>query len=192
MHRTVEVRPEFTNNFVASQIGYDCEYYIFASLLENKDKKYSKLTICGIASKDDIKNKGRYYPKGTVRKMTNGVEFPLRFSMYEIDMDKITDVKDYEDLKKKIKKDAFNKEIGGEIKYQKINEYGEGMTLEEEKYLSKNHPYLSQLVNAYKTIYKEENDIAKIVRILANDKTKENEAKEWLIEKIRNTSIKIE
>jgi hypothetical protein len=81
MGRTVDPRPEYTNNLMASQMSYDTDAYIFCSY----NKKSRNLTVCGWLPKSEIRNVGRHYEKGAVRTRADKTTFVTKADMYEID-----------------------------------------------------------------------------------------------------------
>lgn len=80
MGRTVDIKNHYVHNFVAYQLSFDCEYYIFLSY----NYVNNKLTICGVASKKHFLEKAILYKLGEVRTRDNGTTFKTRSPMYEI------------------------------------------------------------------------------------------------------------
>lgn len=80
MGRTVEPKEEFVNNLMAVQINYKATHYIFCSL----NKKTRVLTVCGWATKQEIKEKGELFIEGMPRKRSDGTSFIAKASLYEI------------------------------------------------------------------------------------------------------------
>lgn len=80
MGRSVEPKPEFVNNLMGVQFHFKATHYIFCSL----NKKTRVLTVCGWASKQDIKDKAEFYTEGMSRKRSDGTSFVTKASLYEI------------------------------------------------------------------------------------------------------------
>jgi len=80
MGRSVDPEPEFVNNVMAIQMDYKSTHFIFCSL----NKKTRVLTICGWATKEDVKQKGEFYAQGMPRKRSDGTSLICKASLYEI------------------------------------------------------------------------------------------------------------
>jgi hypothetical protein len=80
MGRTVDVRPNFVNNFIALQEKFDCDIYIFNSINKNKNQ----LTVCGFLNKKELKEKAILYKKGAIRTRDNGTTFKMKSDTYEV------------------------------------------------------------------------------------------------------------
>tara|TARA_Y100000385_G_C13097926_1_gene642567 strand:+ start:2375 stop:2908 length:534 start_codon:yes stop_codon:yes gene_type:complete len=91
MGRNVDVKDYFVNNFVAHQIKYDCDIYIFCSL----NKRKNELTICGHVGKKELLNVATLVKKGSKRYRKDGSTFKSTTAMFEI---KNTDLKNIENL----------------------------------------------------------------------------------------------
>jgi hypothetical protein len=99
MGRKSNVKPYFTNNFVAFQDKFHPDAYIFCSY----HKTLEEITICGWVSKEQFHEKRKFYPKGSIRTRGDGTEFTSGSDLYEIDMMDINDVFNFYDLKNQIK-----------------------------------------------------------------------------------------
>lgn len=99
MGRKTNVKPYYTNNFVALQDKFNPDAYIFCSY----HKTLEEITICGWVSKEQFHLKRKHYPKGTKRTRSDGTEFESGSDLYEIDMIDINDVSDFNDLKTQLK-----------------------------------------------------------------------------------------
>lgn len=80
MTRKVPVRDFYVHNFVGYQKNYDVDYYVFASY--NTTNKV--LTICGYIGKEDFFKRASYFPKGSLRKRSDGTSFRTFAPLYEI------------------------------------------------------------------------------------------------------------
>ena len=94
MGRTVDVRPDFVNNFIALQLRFNTDLYIFCSL----NKRNYELTVCGWIPKSEFLEKAHLYPRGTVRTRTDGSTFRTFADLYEIGNRDLYNVDSFEDL----------------------------------------------------------------------------------------------
>lgn len=95
MGRTTDVRKNYTNNFLKLQDYFDTNIYIFCSF--HKVKK--ELTVCGWITKQELANKRKFFPKGTIRTRTDGTTFSTFSDLFEIDIVDLNDVSSLDDLK---------------------------------------------------------------------------------------------
>ena len=94
MGRTVDVRLGFVNNFIALQMGFNTDLYIFCSL----NKRNYELTVCGWIPKSEFLKKAKLYPQGTIRTRTDGSTFRTFADLYEIGNEDLIDVSSFEEL----------------------------------------------------------------------------------------------
>jgi len=94
MGRTVDVRPNFVNNFIALQLRFNTDLYIFCSL----NKRTFELTVCGWIPKTEFLQKAELYPRGTIRTRTDGSTFRTFADLYEIGNGDLYDVNSFEEL----------------------------------------------------------------------------------------------
>lgn len=94
MGRTVDVRPNFVNNFIALQLRFNTDLYIFCSL----NKRNNELTVCGWIPKSEFLKKASLYPKGTIRTRTDGTSFRTFADLYEIENHDLIDVNSFNEL----------------------------------------------------------------------------------------------
>ncbi len=80
MTRTVPMRQYFVHNFVGYQKPYQVDYYVFASF----NKKTRILTICGYVGKDEFFQLADFFPKGSLRKRSDGTFLRTFAPLYEI------------------------------------------------------------------------------------------------------------
>ncbi|MDR9756203.1 MAG: hypothetical protein GX188_06475 [Syntrophomonadaceae bacterium] len=80
MTRKVPVKDFYVHNFVGYQKKYDVDYYVFASY--NTTNRV--LTICGYISKEEFFEKADFFPKGSLRKRSDGTSFHTFAPLYEI------------------------------------------------------------------------------------------------------------
>ena len=104
MGRTVDVRPDFVNNFISLQLRFNTDLYIFCSL----NKRNNELTICGWIPKSEFLQKANLYPEGTIRTRTDGSTFKTFADLYEIKNRDLYDVNSFEELTKSIE-DHYHK-----------------------------------------------------------------------------------
>lgn len=100
MGRTTDVRDYYVNNFLAIQLKYNTDVYIFCSL----NKKNYELTICGWITKTKFKEKALFYKKDTIRTRSDGTTFKTFHDLYELNNSDLNDVESIEDLKSKLDK----------------------------------------------------------------------------------------
>ncbi len=81
MGRNVPVKYEYTNNFIASQDGYNTDIYIFCSI----NKKESILTMCGWVTKKQFISRRIFHKKGSLRFRKDGTFIKVKSDLYEID-----------------------------------------------------------------------------------------------------------
>ena len=80
MGRTVDPTKDYVSNFMELQLKHKANYLLFTSL----NKKTKILTVCGYISKKDFLCLAKLYPKGSVRRRSNGTEFKTFSGLYEI------------------------------------------------------------------------------------------------------------
>lgn len=80
MGRNVDVKDYFVNNFVAHQLKFNCDIYIFCSL----NKLKNELTICGYLTKKELLQKSIYRKKGETMTRSNGTSFALKTDNFQI------------------------------------------------------------------------------------------------------------
>ena len=105
MGRTTDVRPNFVNNFIALQMKFQTDLYIFCSL----NKVTEELTICGWIPKSEFVQKANFYPEGTIRRRTDGTTFKTFADLYEIQNTELYDVSSIQDMFNKIH-DYYNQD----------------------------------------------------------------------------------
>ena len=98
MGRTTDVRPDFVNNFIALQMRFQTDLYIFCSL----NKITEELTICGWIPKSEFIHKANFFPQGSIRKRTDGTTFKTFADLYEIQNTELYDVSSIQDMFNKI------------------------------------------------------------------------------------------
>lgn len=98
MGRTVDVRPNFVNNFIGLQLKFNTDLFIFCSL----NKKNYELTVCGWIPKSLFLEEASFYPKGSIRTRTDGTSFRTFADLYEIENTKLINVNSFEELEKSI------------------------------------------------------------------------------------------
>jgi len=99
MGRTVDPTPSYVNNFMELQLNHKADNFIFTSY----NKKTKELTVCGFISKKNFLSLSKYYPKGSVRKRSNGTEFKTFSGLYEIQNKYLTTTNSPYELVKQIK-----------------------------------------------------------------------------------------
>lgn len=80
MTRSVPMREYFVHNFIGYQKQYDVAYYIFASY----NKVSNTLTLCGYIDKQHFFKRAAFFPKGSIRKRSDGTCFKTFAPLYEI------------------------------------------------------------------------------------------------------------
>lgn len=105
MGRTTDVRSDYVNNFIALQLKFTTDIFIFCSF--HKLKK--EITVCGWIPKADFLQKASFYPKGTTRTRSDGSSFNTFADLYEIRNDMLNDVASSESLKQQIEQWCKNK-----------------------------------------------------------------------------------
>ena len=88
MGRTTDVRTDFVNNFLAAQLSFAVDALLFCSL----HKTRNELTICGWIPKAKFIERARLFPKGSIRKRSDGSEFATFADLYEIGCGDLSDV----------------------------------------------------------------------------------------------------
>lgn len=94
MGRTTAVRDYYVNNFIGLQMYFNTDVYIFCSY----NKLSQVLTICGWITKEDLKEKASFFPKGTIRERSDGTTFTTIADLYEIPNKDLNDVNSLEGL----------------------------------------------------------------------------------------------
>ena len=94
MERKGNVRPSYVNNLLECQMIYNCDIILFTSV--NSLEK--TIEICGWIYKDEIKDVGNYYEKGSIRNRLDGSSFELQANLYEIPMVRLKDVYDLKNM----------------------------------------------------------------------------------------------
>lgn len=98
MGRTTYARKNYTNNFLKLQDYFKTDIYFFCSYHKLKNE----LTVCGWITKDDFKNKRRFYPKGSIRTRFDNTTFTTFADLYEIDNYQLNNVNSINDLKSQL------------------------------------------------------------------------------------------
>lgn len=98
MGRTVDVRPDFVNNFIGLQMKFDTDLFIFCSL----NKRKNELTVCGWIPKPEFLEKADFFKRGSLRTRTDGTSFRTFADLYEIKNSDLIDVSSVEELKQSI------------------------------------------------------------------------------------------
>lgn len=80
MGRNIDPKPHYVNNLIASQLNYDCDYYLFCSL----NKRTSVLTICGYIPTDLFKKIAYFTPKGKKVVRDDGTTFKMKADNWTI------------------------------------------------------------------------------------------------------------
>ena len=80
MGRTVPPQLNYVNNFMASQMKFSVDGYVFASF----NKTNNKLSICGWIPKEEFMQRADFYAKGTNRTRDDNTGFFVKADMYEI------------------------------------------------------------------------------------------------------------
>jgi len=88
MGRTVDPKPHYINNFVRLQDKLDADLFVFCSI----NKTTNSFWICGMIAKHDLLKSGSYFPKGSVRKRSDGTEFTCMAPLYEIRNDYLVEI----------------------------------------------------------------------------------------------------
>ena len=78
--RTVNFQGTFVHNLSAFQINYKADGYIFVSY----NKSNGEYSICGVISKEDLKNKSVFYKKGDPRQRRDGTVMFAQCDYYEL------------------------------------------------------------------------------------------------------------
>lgn len=94
MGRTTDVRTYYVNNFLALQIKFNTDLYIFCSL----NKVNNELTVCGWLPKIEFKQKAKFYPQGTYRTRSDGSKFRTFADLYEIPNSELNNVDSFDEL----------------------------------------------------------------------------------------------
>ena len=80
MGRTVPPKAHYINNFMASQMKFNVDGYVFASF----NKSNSRLSICGWMPKELFIQRADFYKQGTIRNRDDKTGFMVKADMYEI------------------------------------------------------------------------------------------------------------
>lgn len=94
MTRKVPVKDFYVHNFIGYQKNYDVDYYVFTSY--NTTSRV--LTICGYIGKEDFFEKASFFPKGSLRKRSDGTSFRTFAPLYEIEQADLMNVNDITSL----------------------------------------------------------------------------------------------
>ena len=76
----VDPKPHYVNNLIASQLNYDCDYYLFCSL----NKRTSVLTVCGYIPTDLFKKVAYFTPEGKKVVRDDGTTFKMKTDNWTI------------------------------------------------------------------------------------------------------------
>ena len=107
MGRTVTPRLNFVNNLTRSQVKFNVDAYLFASVNRNENK----LTVCGWLPKALFLERASLFIKGVDRKREDGSVFKTKSDMYEItNSDLFYEATSWEKLFTSIKHFAENRE----------------------------------------------------------------------------------
>ena len=88
MGRNVDSKVYYANNFVASQMNFECDILVFCSI----NKKTSRFQMCGFLPKSEFLKKAVRYDKGAIRKRDDGTELKLGADMFEIGNNHLIDI----------------------------------------------------------------------------------------------------
>jgi hypothetical protein len=94
MGRKTNVRPYYTNYFLALQDKFNTYIYVFCSL----NKTNQELTVCGWITKKEFKNKRNFFKKGSIRTRSDGSTFKTFADLFEIDMKVLKTTENEDDL----------------------------------------------------------------------------------------------
>ena len=103
MGRNCDPRPEFVNNVIGLQTHFDVDAYIFCSL----NREDVSLTICGWILKREFLKRATFTPKDGYRQRSDGTKFKTKADLYEIENNRLNDVKSIFDLKAQLKQARF-------------------------------------------------------------------------------------
>ena len=105
MGRTTDVRSNYVNNFIALQLKFSTDIFIFCSYHKLKQE----ITVCGWIPKAEFLKKASFYPKGSTRTRFDGSTFQTFADLYEIKNELLNDVNSSTDLKEEIQQWCRNK-----------------------------------------------------------------------------------
>lgn len=94
MGRTTDPKPHYVNNFIGSQLKYDCDYYLFCSL----NKRTSVLTVCGYIGAASFKKRAYFTPKGEKVTRDDGTTFKAKTDTWMIRNDELLEVFALQDI----------------------------------------------------------------------------------------------
>ena len=94
MTRSVPMREYFVHNFVGYQKNYEVDYYVFASF----NTTNHTLTICGFIDKKGFFERASFFPKGSIRKRSDGSTFRTFAPLYEIKQEDLYSIDNIDDL----------------------------------------------------------------------------------------------
>ena len=80
MGRMVDPKPHYVNNLIASQLNYDCDYYLFCSL----NKRTSVLNVCGYIPTELFKKIAYFTPEGKKVTRDDGTTFKMKTDNWTI------------------------------------------------------------------------------------------------------------
>jgi hypothetical protein len=89
MGRNFYTKAEWVNNFPKLQEGYNCDILLFNSI----NKKTNYIEFCGWVWKRELKEKARFYKKGTIRDRGLNDKMPVLTDNYEINNTDLRDIR---------------------------------------------------------------------------------------------------
>lgn len=107
MGRTTDVRSNYVNNFIALQLKFSTDIFIFCSYHKSKQE----ITVCGWIPKAEFLQKASFFPKGSTRTRLDGSTFQTFADLYEIRNDLLNDVNSPDTLKQQIEQWCRNKNM---------------------------------------------------------------------------------
>lgn len=107
MGRTTDVRSNYVNNFIALQLKFSTDIFIFCSYHKLKQE----ITVCGWIPKAEFLQKASFFPKGSTRTRLDGSTFQTFADLYEIRNDLLNDVNSPDTLKQQIEQWCRNKNM---------------------------------------------------------------------------------
>ncbi len=105
MGRTTDVRSNYVNNFIALQLKFSTDIFIFCSYHKLKQE----ITVCGWIPKAEFLQKASFFPKGSTRTRFDGSTFQTFADLYEIRNDLLNDVNSPDTLRQQIEQWCRNK-----------------------------------------------------------------------------------
>lgn len=87
MGRRVAPKLEYVNNFIAQQMNFNVDAYLFLSIKQAADRY--ELTCCGWLPKDVFQRRAELFKKGDERSREDGTTFNFKADTYEIRNDQL-------------------------------------------------------------------------------------------------------